>query len=152
MRLRKLGGNVEFKFSAILNLLISNLDCPHVTLLLNLFSHEWLNNWIELLIGILKNDWVAKRNTVLKMSCLNFDFHGWLDDCIFCFLLHLFDPSISLHLWINHKWPSFRVIHDDSIIYGKVFLRKLLDEPSLDLHTTSKNFLETEWTCALNFE
>jgi hypothetical protein len=152
VRFSELGGHVESKVSAELDLLITNLDSPHTSFFLDLFTHKWLNNWVKGLIAILQDYWISERHTVLKDSCLHFDVHGWLDDLKLVFLLHLLDPSVTLHLRVNHKRPSIRVIHDDSIVYSKLLLRKFLNEPSLDLDSISKNLLETEGRSTLDLE
>lgn len=67
-------------------------------------------------------------------------------------LLHLLDPVVTLSLWINHQWPSLRILHDDGVINCYFLLWKLIDVPFLDLDTISKHNLETEAFCTLDLE
>jgi hypothetical protein len=105
MWLWKLGGDKELEGWVVIDSLITKLNSHGLRFLLDLFTQKRLQHWIESLNGIFEQQWDTLLDAVFDSPGLDLAFLSWLDglDNIF---VHVLDPVVALHLWINHEWPS----------------------------------------------
>jgi len=147
----KLGGDIEAELLVVLNVRVSELQGPHASLLVDLLSEERVNEWIEGFGCVLEDDWEAHGDANLELSAHQLGLHGWLD-CPKISFLHCFDPNVSLHLRVEHQWPSVRIVHDDTVVHRELFIRQVVNLPLLDLGGNTQNTGELELLAALDLE
>lgn len=129
-----LGGDVESELLVVWDDLLSESDVQLATLLFQVFGKEWFQEGIESLKCIFQDDWDTMLYRDLKGSGEVSSIHSWLNHLQIVLSLHSLDPSVGLHLWVNHEWPSIGVFHDDGVVSGECISWQLVNLPLSDLN------------------